>query len=106
MKKFFLWFFTLLVFSFSVHGQRIVTPGQYLKRTLYDNAGKPIHEITVPGIPPGFYVPVAVPSRSAVLLSDIPAYDWSFGCSATSAAMPIGIGNFFIRKIFYLNKNR
>lgn len=51
--------------------------------------GRLIAKVVVPGIPvekriPG---PVAVPSRNAVMLNEVPAFDWSYGCSATSAAM-------------------
>jgi len=61
-------------------------------RTFLDSSGKLIDEITVPGIPidqrgPS---PVATPSRNAVMLTDVPAFDWSYGCSATSAAMMAG----------------
>ncbi len=54
--------------------------------------GRLIDRITVPGIPveqrvPG---PVAVPTRSTVMLGGVPAFDWSYGCSATSAAMMAG----------------
>lgn len=54
--------------------------------------GRLIDRIVVPGIPaeqriPG---PVASPSRNAVMLSGVPAFDWSYGCSATSAAMIAG----------------
>jgi hypothetical protein len=47
--------------------------------------------IKVPGMPPkGMKMPLAEPTESAVLLSNVPAYDWSFGCSATAAAMMAG----------------
>ncbi len=90
MKKKLPLLFSLYVFSFFVHGQQIVTPGQFIKRSLTDKDGKTIHEIMVPGIPPDFRMPVAIPERSAVILADVPAYDWSFGCSATSTAMLAG----------------
>jgi hypothetical protein len=35
-------------------------------------------------------MPDASPSPTAVLLSNVPAFSWSFGCSATAAAMMAG----------------
>jgi hypothetical protein len=67
------------------------SPESYVvwKKTTPD--GKEIVGISVPGIPPkGMKIPVAQPTKSAVLLTDVPAYDWSFGCSATTAAMMAG----------------
>ena len=57
-----------------------------------DSADRTIVEVTIPGIPeaernPG---PIATPSRTAVILSDVPKLDWSYGCTATSAAMISG----------------
>jgi hypothetical protein len=47
--------------------------------------------VVVPGIPPRDHrEPFAVPNKSAVTLSNMPAFSWSFGCSATSAAMIAG----------------
>jgi PKD repeat protein len=56
-----------------------------------DHNGKEIVGIIVPGKPPDDHrEPVATPNRSTVTLSNVPAYDWSFGCSATSASMAAG----------------
>lgn len=54
--------------------------------------GRLIDRIVVPGIPSEQRIsgPVAQPSRNAVMLSGVPAFDWSYGCSATSAAMMAG----------------
>ncbi len=63
----------------------------YTVKTFLDKDGKSIDEIIVPGLPPDKYrAPVAAPTRTAFLLSSVPGYDWSFGCSATSAAMISG----------------
>ena|GEM_PF-1019896 len=58
--------------------------------------GKPIDKVVVPGSPPKFFrmSAVAVPQNYAtqgvVVLPNVPAFDWSYGCSATSAAMIMG----------------
>ncbi len=55
------------------------------------NPGNEIVGIIVPGRPPENYrAPVAVPNKSAITLSNVPAFTWVFGCSATSAAMIAG----------------
>jgi hypothetical protein len=56
-----------------------------------DNTGKQMMVINVPGSPPlNYRAPVAVPTANAVILNSVPAFDWSFGCSTTSAAMIAG----------------
>lgn len=56
-----------------------------------DETGKQVVIIKVPGVLPGKYkMPQAHPTDAAVMLPKVPAYDWSFGCSATSAAMMAG----------------
>jgi len=66
---------------------------KYVKNRFIDpETGKEIVEIVVPDVPleqriPG---PIAVPDRAAIVLSNVPAFDWSFGCSATSASMAAG----------------
>lgn len=64
----------------------------YVINRFTDENGKEIEAVVVPGIPealrkPG---PIALPSRNAVILSDVPKLDWCYGCSATSAAMIAG----------------
>ncbi len=66
-------------------------PDSYIVWKKTNPDGKEFVGIKVPGLPPqGFKMPVAQPTESAVLLNNVPAYDWSFGCSATSAAMMAG----------------
>ena len=62
---------------------------EYVFDTIINKNGDTIVGIIVPYIPPQSE-PIASPSRSAVMLSNIPAFDWCFGCSATSAAMAVG----------------
>ena len=58
--------------------------------------GKEMDEVIVPGRPPEYYrAPevVILKSNAAAgiqLLSNVPAFDYSYGCSATSAAMMFG----------------
>ena len=66
----------------------------YKVRTFRDpETGKLIDEITVPGVPPKDRIPSppAEITRSTVMISNVPAFDWSFGCSATSASMIAGL---------------
>jgi len=56
-----------------------------------DETGRQVVAIKVPGVLPGKYkMPQAHPTDAAVMLPNVPAYDWSFGCSATAAAMMAG----------------
>lgn len=67
------------------------TLNDYIVNRKIDLHGKEMVEIIVPGKPPEKHrEPIAVPTRSAVTLNLVPAFDWSFGCSATSAAMAAG----------------
>ena len=64
---------------------------KYIIRTFIGKDGNEIMEVIVPGKPPENYrAPAAKFSASAITLPNMPAYDWSFGCSATSAAMMAG----------------
>ncbi|MEI7980027.1 MAG: T9SS type A sorting domain-containing protein [Bacteroidota bacterium] len=90
MKRKLILMIGLFALAFFVQAQIIVTPEKFIKRTFRDAEGKEIQEIIVPGKPPEFRMPEAVPVRSAVVLPNVPAYDWSFGCSATSASMMAG----------------
>ena len=63
----------------------------YISGPYFDISGKEISRITVPGSPPvGYRAPVATPTRSSVIINNVPAYDWSFGCAPTAAAMAAG----------------
>jgi len=77
---------TFVVFAFSIMAN------QALIRTFTEKDGQLIDEILVPGLPVEQRIsgPVAEPSRTAIILSGVPAFDWCYGCSATSAAMLAG----------------
>jgi len=71
------------------------TKNPYLVRTFVDEQGRQIDEVIVPGRPPEIKALVAaIPEPNSAMgintLSDVPAFDWSYGCSATSAAMMFG----------------
>ena len=71
------------------------TENPYLVGTFVDEQGRQIDEIIVPGRPPEIKAPVATvpepnPAMGINTLSNVPAFDWSYGCSATSAAMMAG----------------
>jgi hypothetical protein len=67
----------------------------YLERTFLDEEGREIVEVIIPGLPPGERISEFVASdieimQADAVLSDVPAFDWCYGCSATSAAMLFG----------------
>ena len=65
----------------------------YLVRTFLDEGGREIDEIIDPGRPPEIKAEVIIVPESNFVgtsLSHVPAFDWSYGCSATSAAMLVG----------------
>jgi hypothetical protein len=71
------------------------TENPYLVKTFVDEDGRQIDVISVPGKPPETRAAVTtvpeVDIRTATgALSEVPAFDWSYGCSATSAAMLFG----------------
>jgi hypothetical protein len=77
----------------SLHAQDSKNP--YLVRTFLDEQGRQIDEIIVPGRPPAVKAAkVSVPEPNIAMginvLSHVPAFNWSYGCSATSAAMLFG----------------
>jgi len=62
--------------------------GGYIKKRIIDENGNEITTISYPGKPPANYrAPKALVPNTAKTLTNFPAYDWSFGCTATSAAM-------------------
>ncbi len=78
----------LLVLSGVAMSQKKPLNLKNVVRTFIDQTGQEVAEIIVPGKPPAtFRMPAAPVSPTAVTLENVPAYDWSFGCSATSAAM-------------------
>ncbi len=69
--------------------------GEYLVRTFTDDSGRQIDQVIFPGKPPEVkaevvQLPEVMTSGVTNALSNVPAFDWSYGCSATSAAMTAG----------------
>jgi len=94
MKKLFV-FILFLILSRGLFAQDLINNAsidkKYLVKTFLDGNGKSIDQIIVPGKPPDKYrAPVSIPTETAAILNYVPGYDWSFGCSATSAAMISG----------------
>jgi hypothetical protein len=77
---------------FTLAGQHPELARQYIIDRFVDtHTRKEVIKIVVPGKPPeDFRMPVVYPSRASSTLAEVPAYDWSFGCSATAAAMNAG----------------
>jgi PKD repeat protein len=92
MKKGRILLLAVLLCFINTYGQEwTASPEDYIRSRTKDIHGDEITGIIVPGKPPDKHrEPVATPTRSAVMLSNVPAFDWSFGCSATSAAMAAG----------------
>lgn len=83
LATFFVLSFTSLSFS---QNKQLVNPNAIVIEN-----GDTLHYFDVPGKPPEkFRAPVALPTDNATILNNVPAYDWSFGCAATSAAMIAG----------------
>jgi len=67
----------------------------YLLETVVDDEGRELDVIIVPGRPPEIKAAaVSLPEPNLAaginILSNVPAFDWCYGCSATSAAMMFG----------------
>jgi hypothetical protein len=76
-----------------IQAERETNP--YLVETITDAEGREIDKINVPGRPPAIKaqaVKVPEPNISMGInpLTNVPAFDWSYGCSATAAAMLFG----------------
>jgi len=85
--------FLLLLIPVIVFPQEVdVFPvNHYIKARYTDSSGREVVKINVPGMkPPHLRMPVVQKTAGDVLLNNVPAYDWSFGCSATSGAMMAG----------------
>jgi PKD repeat protein len=69
---------------------------EWVSRVLFDSEGNEIWELVVDGRPPADFRMPAVDveqaqlRREVVILDDVPAFDWSYGCANTSAAMMMG----------------
>ena len=71
---------------------RFVADNPMNLRTFHDRDGRRIDRVIVGGRPPAQFrmAPAIVGVSASSVVSDVPAFDWSYGCSATSAAMLAG----------------
>jgi len=75
----------------SVLAQETESLDNYIVDRFVDSTGREVVVIKVPGKPPdSFRMPAADPTEATSILANVPAFDWCFGCSATSAAMMAG----------------
>ncbi|MBN1455052.1 MAG: hypothetical protein JW945_02205 [Methanomicrobia archaeon] len=85
----------LVVFTPAMAQESTPHKNPYVVRTFVDEKGRQIDEVIFPGRPPEIKAEaVMVPEPNIVMgtnsLPDVPAFDWSYGCSATSGAMMVG----------------
>jgi hypothetical protein len=71
------------------------TGADYAVRTFVDSQGQEVIEVTVAGKPPKTKMDAVELPQPDVFngintLTDVPAFDWSYGCSTTAAAMLFG----------------
>ena len=71
------------------------SPNPYLVETFVDEDGWLVDKVIVPGRPPEIKaaaatVPEPNPAMGINTISNMPAFNWSYGCSATAAAMLFG----------------
>lgn len=67
----------------------------FVAETIVDDDGNQIDKVIVPGRPPAIKAmavaaPEPKPAAGTNSLANVPAFDWSYGCSPTSAAMLFG----------------
>ena len=73
----------------------VQSPEPYIETIVLPD-GRSIDKVTVPGRPPknfralAVHVPLANLAAGINVLSNVPAFDWSYGCSPTAAAMMMG----------------
>ncbi|OPX27175.1 MAG: hypothetical protein B1H05_01120, partial [Candidatus Cloacimonas sp. 4484_140] len=85
-------FLIIILFSLS----HLNAEEQSFKRTFIDKNGDLVDRIIIPGSPPPEHLlPIAEfpdpeTNRNVVVLEDVPAFDWCYGCFPTSAAMIAG----------------
>jgi len=79
----------------SINAYGVESDNPYVVRRFLQD-GKFIDEVIVPGRPPESYrapkaiIPESSSAVGVISISNVPAFDWSYGCSATSAAMMFG----------------
>ncbi|NVO21272.1 MAG: C39 family peptidase [Bacteroidetes bacterium] len=92
MKKLFLLpIIVLFFYSFAFSQFEHQTLEQFITKRFKDPQGKEINQVVVPGKPPKDYrAPSCYMKSGSVVLNNVPAFSWSFGCSPTAASMAAG----------------
>ncbi len=81
----------VLLFGHQKADAQLIDNGEIIVDSVIFPDGRIAVKVIVPGIPPEDYkAPIAYPTDASVILPSVPAFNWSFGCSATSAAMIAG----------------
>ncbi|NLU37839.1 MAG: T9SS type A sorting domain-containing protein [Bacteroidales bacterium] len=94
-KKITLFLIAYVLFGGNSFGQKYIKPidKKYIHSRYIDETGEELLRVIVPGNPPpsGFKARKAVAvSSSAVIINDVPALSWCFGCTPTTGAMLAG----------------
>ncbi|HOV49718.1 MAG TPA: InlB B-repeat-containing protein [Candidatus Cryosericum sp.] len=81
--------------AFSVAAVQAGGANPDLVRSFVDDSGRQVDELVISGRPPAVKAQVASDPEPRVdgsrnALTNVPAFDWSYGCSATAAAMLFG----------------
>lgn len=80
-----------LISSSTVLAQQITDRRDYVIEEITEPSGDILVGIRIPGNPPPSYrLPAATVKAGSIIIQNVPAYDWSFGCGATSGAMLAG----------------
>ncbi|MCD4731087.1 MAG: hypothetical protein K8R74_10825 [Bacteroidales bacterium] len=81
----------VLLFGLQKADAQLIDNGEIIIDSVIAPDGRIAVKVIVPGIPPDNYkAPIAYPTDASVILPSVPAFNWSFGCSATAAAMIAG----------------
>jgi len=92
----FLLLFFILSISQTVFTEASTPENPYLVGRFFGASGKQLDKVSFPGRPPKYFrMPAAVPLEPNIAmgtntLGNVPAFYWSYGCSATSGAMMAG----------------
>jgi hypothetical protein len=86
---------TIFIFLSNISiAQKFINPidEKYIQSREIDSKGNELLKIRIPGSPPPkvYSRKTAALTATTIILSDVPALSWSFGCTATSAAMAAG----------------
>lgn len=93
-KRLSIFFLILFIFTSVSSAQKYIKPidDKFIESKEFDKNGKEVYKIKIPSSPPpvGYRMKSAALTANVVIISGVPALSWSFGCTATSAAMIAG----------------